>query len=45
MGATVECKLDAIPALDETSVSVYVWLKANALVHVVSFGTVSKRRD
>ena len=45
MGATVECNMDAIPALDETSVTVFIWLKANALCMFVSFGTVSKRCD
>ena len=45
MGATVECNMDAIPALDETSVTVFIWLKANALCMLLVMGTVSKRLD
>ena len=38
MGATVECNMDAIPALDETLVSLFIWLKAIALCMWVSLG-------
>ena len=45
MGATVECNIDATPALDETSVTAFFWLKANALCMLLVMGIVSKRLD